>query len=269
MPRTRHLRKNEKAAPVMRGLKPLRGYPKDDVFTTMEEIHAYLDGDKVACLLCGRQYAALGGHITRIHQMTSDDYRERFGIPYKFGLACKPFRDRSARHLKKLRREGRVPYQPTRETMDKMWKARRSRRPLTAATQQENRDKLLPHRGNRKTWHKADYEEFFRRVQSGRAPVAVGEDADMPTNGAYLRYLKKDSELEKRYWAYWDNLPFPEQVRFCHLGERYKHTLVKLRKRGNTWPEVAKLMDVSETAVRSMWYYMKRRNELKNYLNAA
>lgn len=268
MPKDRHLRKNKNAA-LMRGVKPLRGYPKSEAFTEIKNVLAYLDGEKVACLLCGRQYAALGGHITRVHEMTSDDYRERFGIPYKYGLASKKFRENASRRLKKMRKDGVVPYQPTRATMEKMWEARRNRRPLTAATQQQNRDKLRSHHGNRKEWHKPDYEEFYNRVKAGRSPGEVGKDSDLPTRTAFLRYLKRDSALEKKYNALPEILPFHEQIRIRKTGERYRRTLVQLRLGGNTWPQVAEIMRVKESHVRTMWYYMKRRKELKKYLIAA
>lgn len=268
MPRGSHLRKNKIAAP-MRGVKPLRGYPKDEVFTSIKEVHTYLDGEKVACLLCGRQYAALGGHITRIHQMTSDDYRQRYGIPYKYGLASKKFRAHAARRMKQMRKDGVVPYKPTRATMEKMWEARRNRRPITAVTQQQNRDKLRGHHGNRKAWHKPDYEEFYRRVKSGRNPGEVGKDKDMPTRTAFLRYLKRDRALGKKYEALPEILSFPEQIRIRKTGERYRRTLVQLRLGGNTWPQVAEIMRVKESHVRTMWYYLKRRKELKKYQHAA
>ncbi len=262
MPKERHLRTDKIAALVM------RGYPKQDVFTTMEEVRAYLDGDKVTCLLCGREYAALGGHLTRVHYITSDDYREHFGIPYKYGLASRTFRERASRHLRKLRKEGRIRYQPSKETMEKMWEARRNRRPIMAATQQLNRDKLRGYHGNRREWFAEDYEEFLRRIKSGRIPAEVGRDKDMPTHTAFWKYLNKTPEFRKRYEAMWENLPFAVQARANKSGERYKQTLVSLRTSGNTWAQVAAMMQVQESAVRGMWHVLKRTKKLKKYLNA-
>jgi hypothetical protein len=64
----------------------LIGYPKQDAFQTNEEIAAYLRGDKIACLLCGKFYRQLSPHIARIHDVPADEYKSRFGIPQCVGL---------------------------------------------------------------------------------------------------------------------------------------------------------------------------------------
>jgi predicted transcriptional regulator len=37
--------------------------------------------NEIVCLLCGKAYASLGTHLTVKHHLTSDEYREQFGIP--------------------------------------------------------------------------------------------------------------------------------------------------------------------------------------------
>ena len=37
--------------------------------------------NEIICLLCGKAYAALGVHLATKHKLTSDEYREQFGIP--------------------------------------------------------------------------------------------------------------------------------------------------------------------------------------------
>lgn len=247
-------------------VKPLQGYPKSKPFATIDEIKAYLDGDKVTCLLCGREYTALGGHITTKHDMTSDDYRELFGIPYSYGLAGKPFRENVGKRIKRLRKEGRVPPQPSLKTMKKMWQARKNRRPLTVATRQESRQKLLQFFGKKKTWQKADYEEFLRRVMAGRTASEVGEDKDMPTRATFLIHLQNNPALKKKYETYWKKQSFALQSHANKLDERYHQTLVRLRKSGLTWKKVAAKMKVTESKVRNMWYLLKRSGRLRKYL---
>jgi hypothetical protein len=247
-------------------VKPLRGYPKTQPFATIEDVKSYLDGDKVTCLLCGREYVALGGHITAMHDMTGDDYRERFGIPYKYGLASKPFRENSKRRIRRLRKEGRMLPQPSLTTMKKMWKARKHRRPLTPATLQENRQKLLKFFGKDSTWQKEDYEEFLRRVMTGRTASEVGKDKDMPSHYAFLSHLRNNAAAKKKYDAYWKRQPFAAQSRAGKLDDRYYQTLVRLRNSGLTWREVAAKMKVKEAAARNMWYALKRSGRLKKYL---
>ena len=67
---------------------PLNGYPIESPFDSINEIREYLSGDLVTCLRCGRQYKGLASHLKRVHEMTADEYREFYGIPWTYGLVC-------------------------------------------------------------------------------------------------------------------------------------------------------------------------------------
>lgn len=62
------------------------GYPKEFVFSNVEELNNYLNSEKITCLLCGKKFKSLGHHIMGIHQMSVDDYKEKYGIPFTRGL---------------------------------------------------------------------------------------------------------------------------------------------------------------------------------------
>lgn len=62
------------------------GFPKEEKFSTLEEIHEYLGGDRITCLLCGKSFKALCGHLSKIHKMSTDDYKDRYGLPFRSGL---------------------------------------------------------------------------------------------------------------------------------------------------------------------------------------
>ena len=38
--------------------------------------------NEIVCLLCGKAYSVLGAHLITKHNITNDEYREQFGIPY-------------------------------------------------------------------------------------------------------------------------------------------------------------------------------------------
>jgi len=55
-------------------------------FQTLAEVREYVSGDRIQCLVCGKWYRRLQFmHLLR-HDMTSDDYREKFGIPWSVSL---------------------------------------------------------------------------------------------------------------------------------------------------------------------------------------
>jgi len=61
------------------------GYPVTVPFSSEEAVRDYLSGDKITCLLCGKQYRSIGSHL-RIHAITADDYKIKYNIPISAGL---------------------------------------------------------------------------------------------------------------------------------------------------------------------------------------
>ena len=52
--------------------------------------------DRLACELCGRRYANLGGHIVRSHAMTVREYQVTHGLPVSRGLVSDSLRQAHA-----------------------------------------------------------------------------------------------------------------------------------------------------------------------------
>ena len=61
----------------------IQKYPWLGKFGTKTEIDDYLAGNKVQCLLCGKLFKALPQHLERTHEITADDFREQYGLPWK------------------------------------------------------------------------------------------------------------------------------------------------------------------------------------------
>ncbi len=55
-------------------------------FKTRKEVDAYLGGNTIKCLICGRRMQALNRHIRISHNVTADEYREMLGLPWSRGL---------------------------------------------------------------------------------------------------------------------------------------------------------------------------------------
>jgi hypothetical protein len=85
---TKHLRAAQKRAA---NRKVLEGYPITRPFESINEVREYLSGDKIICLLCGKPYRTLNSHLSRIHGVTHDEYRDRYNIPWTYGLVCGDF----------------------------------------------------------------------------------------------------------------------------------------------------------------------------------
>ena len=54
---------------------------KSEPIKNEEELNRYLDADKIACLICGKEYKSLGHHLSRSHSTSARDYKVAFNIP--------------------------------------------------------------------------------------------------------------------------------------------------------------------------------------------
>ena len=66
----------------------LKGFPYPMQLETYEEIKNYFRGDRIQCLLCGKPYKSLATHLVRVHGVSVDQYKKKYGLPWTRGLVC-------------------------------------------------------------------------------------------------------------------------------------------------------------------------------------
>jgi hypothetical protein len=76
-------------------------------FETKEQVDEYLNSDEIECLICGRFFEFLGAHI-RDHNVSSEEYREKFGLPLGAPLAGKSYRQKHKEIMLKTHQEGKI-----------------------------------------------------------------------------------------------------------------------------------------------------------------
>ena len=77
-------------------------------FETKEEVDEYFSGEKIECLECGKMFFSLGNHITRIHHISVDEYKTKYGLPATRGLAGTIAYKNYSDHVKDLMERGLV-----------------------------------------------------------------------------------------------------------------------------------------------------------------
>jgi len=70
----------------------LPGYPKNFVFKDYDEYKQYFVGDRIICLLCGKEYRALGNHLRISHKTDIEGYKKKYGILWGKSLTCNDLR---------------------------------------------------------------------------------------------------------------------------------------------------------------------------------
>jgi len=165
------------------------GFPWQDKFHTIEEVRAYLDEDRICCLLCGRPFKALGAHLPRVHGVSVDKYKEQFGIPWTYGLVCS---DTSLRMAELASERNNIPPPATKTTKRPNCEAIQKvksevihsipRRPKTKTKEdianrkrdwaERNKDKVKAYQSEYgKVWYQQNKDRLkeLRRIREGRA----------------------------------------------------------------------------------------------------
>lgn len=76
-------------------------------FETMEEVEEYVSGDTIQCLECGRHFKMITGkHLQQMHDITQDEYREKWGIPRTLGLAIAALKEVKRDQALKMHADG-------------------------------------------------------------------------------------------------------------------------------------------------------------------
>lgn len=104
---TRRWEKNKERDRIRRR-KVVDGYPINEPFKSIKDVEHYLSGDKITCLLCGKQYKALGTHLS-VHCYTPSTYREKYKIPNTFGLVSTETFNKFSAQAKKQHQDGIMP----------------------------------------------------------------------------------------------------------------------------------------------------------------
>ncbi len=140
--------------------KTLPGFPKEGKFRTKAEVDAHLSGEKIQCLLCGRWFHIIGGsHLLKIHGITVDDYRSRYGLPWKRGLVGTIFREKLVAQGEKAVADGNFKI-PVRGVSYRTKGARKNRpSPPCIRDRQEK-------------WTRRDYEAILGRIRHRRRTLA-------------------------------------------------------------------------------------------------
>jgi hypothetical protein len=228
-----------------------KGYPIAPRDFTLEEVRAYFSGDKIECLLCGRQLASLAAHLVRIHATSAEDYKRMYGLPWGRGLTSATLSERMSTIAKAI----------DRPWLEKGSKDRAAR--MRAAPHRERRrfrDELSIGNVRKINVKKGVFvgydpdimtEKLIRHIAQGVTPIeACKRDPDLPHRCYFSPgHIGKDrhARIMQAVWA----MPAAYQIR-ANMGgvspaivEEAKALLAK----GLSQREVGERLGVSQSAV--------------------
>ena len=228
-------------------LKSPQRFPWRDKFGTKTEIDDYLGGDKVRCLLCGKLFKALPTHLERMHDITADDYRERYGLPWKRGLCGAGLSKKLSENMLKRRKNG---FRPPIEVAQRnsVTAKRMPDQPFLVKAKTES---LKPIIEKLRKYEDRDFKNVLvKMLREKKGLNEACKDAGMPHFGAVSKYAKKNAEYRKQLEETYEQLPYSIQAGAGKLPEKqFREDLLSLKRSGITVADMSRLLGVSRNLI--------------------
>lgn len=195
------------------------------MFTTKEEIEEYFSHDKIQCLECGKWYRALNTHLRLSHEITVDDYRDKYGLPYQRGLLGKLSLEKAVNHGKETWEKGHFTKEQVRESIKKAQAAVKEKRRTQPFDRNIQREKAAKKSTIGKIADINDLKKLRGRCFSqDRNMESVTKDKDILTQRSLMRLLGRDRRARK----YYDNF---RKEWGEHQRKKFISKLIEIEKR--------------------------------------
>lgn len=234
-------------------------------FTTKAELDAYFAQTPLPCLICGKPFNRLSHHVPRMHGMQLDDYRAAFGIPWGRGLITETVRQKQAAIMNQQREDGILPPAPPPEHIALIQSRAKQRRQVSASVVDVRSLHGLKMHGRTEKLAEADFEEYLRRIATGRTITEVGRDPDMMRRETFDVYCRKNSEFGAKVEKVLDDLPPAVHVRGQRVGKSLTALIMMMRDdHAMTWPEIGDVLGLKVGTVTGIYWRGKKPRTAEN-----
>ncbi len=227
----------------------IQRFPWNGKFMTKTEIDDYLAGNKIQCLLCGKWFKIISSHLKRIHDIDSDEYREKYGLPWKHGLCGKEVSLKLSTAMNERRKNGFLPdIDAAREKSKHATK--RPDQPFFKKVKIENLECF--NKDNRK-YSEKDYQNVLRKMlKETKGLYETCKDDDMPDIRMVSKYAKRNKEFRKALERTYERLPYSVQAGAGRLPEnKFKEDLKSLKRSNISVADMSRLLGVSKNLIRN------------------
>ena len=192
-------------------------------------------------------YAALPQHLERTHDITADDYREKYGLPWRRGLCGTGISKKLSRNMHERLKKG---YRPPIEVARKksVGTARRPDQPFFVKVKEKNMKV-----GSEKI--KKYTAQDFRKVLLKMLKKNIGlneacKDPKLPHFRAVSKYSKKNPDYRKELERTYEQLPYSVQAGAGRLPEkRFMADILSLKRSNITVADMSRLLGVSRNLI--------------------
>jgi hypothetical protein len=207
--------------------------------------HYFSNPDGIQCLLCGRVFATLNGHLQLVHGISHEEYRARYGFAWRRGLVSPQLSKRLSAITTDRIRNGFFKPEPNNRAAVAAILAggRRKDQPFITATKAEQGKEQS--RKNLK-YSRMDFEKVLtimlhRKVNLNEACM----EKNLPSKGTVLRYAESHPGFRKKLLDTYPALPYPVQARADMLSVQFLEDMRRLRGMGLSAKDIGKRLHVN------------------------
>ena len=233
-----------------REINSIPGFPWKGQFKTKDEIDQYFsDPDGIQCLLCGRYFEFLSGHLRKSHDISHEQYRDWYGLPWRKGLVSRTVSKKISSNLTKRIKNGSfIPKADNKAAVNGIHVARKKDQPYITRIKAEKARGL----SKRNIKHgRKDYEKVLTVMRQNK--VALREacmDENLPASSGVLGYAESNPEFRKKLMDTYYALPYDVQARARMFSPQFYEDLKRLKAKGLPNTEIGRQMGISHKTVK-------------------
>ncbi len=216
-------------------------------FKNKKEIEKYFEGDKIECLICGKQFKALGTHLLHKHNMEVDEYKKEFGLPWGRGLTSNMTKQKQSMILKdRLETDHRMVM--TQEIMHKGQQASKRQMPKFAKKESSKRCLIMTDKKKKETIKNANKIIDMMEKEGLPACYACLFD-DLPGIHTLTGATKYDKITKERYLKVKKQIPSMVELKTGLKKNALVKQIKNMRAEGMIFEDIANYFNIDKKTV--------------------
>jgi hypothetical protein len=229
----------------------LPGFPWKGKLTTKSQIDQYFSNpDGIQCLLCGRMYGSLNGHLQIVHGVSFEKYRDRYGLPWRKGLVSRNVSKGLSSILTKRIKNGTFVPKPDNKAAVAKIRAggiRKDQPYLTRIKAEKAKGqskKNIRHR-------RKDFEKVLSVMLKNKVTLREAcMNDDLPGSSRVHGYAESNPGFRKKLIDTYYSLPYDVQARAGMFSPQFYEDLKRLKAKGLPNTEIGKQLGISYKTVK-------------------
>ena len=193
----------------------------------------------------------LNGHLQMVHGVPLDEYRERYGLPWRRGLVARAVSIKLSTLLSNRIRNGSFRPKPdNRAAVNAILSGNLRKDPPYVTGSKAERTKTLSKQNVR--YGREDYEKVLSVMMKRKISLTEAcKKNNLPGSATVLGYAELNPEFRKRLIDTYHSLPYAVQARADMFSPKFYRDLERLKKKGLPATEIGKILGISAKTIRA------------------